>query len=43
MRVKVLIEALFMRGPLILELIRMGAVAIEQVRKDSALYLPPDT
>lgn len=43
MRVKVLIDAWFMRGPLVLELIRMGAVVIGQARKDSALYLPPDT
>ncbi len=43
MRVKVLIDAWFMRGPLVLELIRMGAVVIGQARKDSALYLPPET
>lgn len=39
--VKVLIDAWFMRGPLVLELIRQGAVAIGQVRKDTALFLPP--
>lgn len=42
MRVKVLIDAWFMRGPLVLELLRMGAVAIGQARKDSAVYLPPE-
>jgi len=42
MHVKVLIDAWFMRGPLVLELIRMGAVVIGQARKDSALYLPPN-
>lgn len=39
--VKVLIDAWFMRGPLVLELIRQGAVAIGQARKDTALYLAP--
>jgi hypothetical protein len=40
--IKVLIDAWYMRGPLVLELLRMGAVVIGQARKDSALYLPPD-
>jgi hypothetical protein len=39
--VKVLIDAWFMRGPLVLELIRQGAVAIGQARKDTAMFLPP--
>ena len=42
-RVKVLIDAWYMKGPLVLELIRMGAVVIGQARKDSALYLQPVT
>lgn len=41
MAVKVLIDACFMRAPLVLELIRQGAVAIGQARKDTALYLQP--
>lgn len=41
MAVKVLIDAWFMRGPLVLELIRQGAVAIGQARKDTALFLTP--
>jgi len=41
MAVKVLIDAWFMRAPLVLELIRQGAVAIGQARKDTALYLQP--
>jgi hypothetical protein len=32
-----------MKGPLVLESIRMGAVVIGQARKDSALYLQPVT
>ena len=43
MRVKVLIDAWFMKSPLVLELIRMGAVVIGQVRKDSVLYLPKES
>lgn len=41
--VKVLIDAWYMKGPLVLELIRMGAVVIGQARRDSALYLQPVT
>jgi len=43
MLVKVLIDAWYMKGPLVLELIRMGAVVIGQVRRDSTLYLQPVT
>ncbi len=43
MLVKVLIDAWYMKGPLVLELIRMGAVVIGQARRDSALYLQPVT
>ena len=40
MLVTVLIDAWFMKGPLVLKLIQMEAVVIGQVRRDSVLYLP---
>lgn len=37
-----LLEAWYMKGSLVLPLIREGVTVIGQVRKDTALFLPPD-